>query len=466
MASTIEQAVIAYLEQKEKGEPIRLDVEGKYEEFPVEEVKAAILDLCTEIGDIYNMHRYEIKNQIPSPYPASNEMARNILRLSTLAGQSSQGIIELVINKDFHISSEALLAKIPEIFPYVLGSSRRVSKASQVLREFKRKIEELKDRQHDPDIETIFDAAEQFLLDRLDQLPEGSPEYKQIVQQIASSLGNCPTPVKQLLFLVAVQLPPELRENLSASKMQEVQQRVAFRYALTRQLRQESTFKYEDQADYVEELCDTLFSQGEYNFNFPFLHFNTVKLSNERIPHILLKLGLVNGEDQNRVNTQKLHNFIKSDLLSLAPITNNETRLFNNALDRVQKAILKEIEANSEVFSTEYLKPVNERFNLINPDKVAEHFESSFRVWSERSVSSSLNERNVKQFTENYIGEQLKTIENFVKLQSQETTFERGMITTGNALNPNVSTSGGGSAQTSHELYQIQGKGVGRAVRR
>jgi len=504
MASTIEQAVAEYLGQKERRETITLDAEGKYKGFPVEEIKATIVDLFSELGDVYDMSPFELRECLPSRYPKSlvpaiqslniqqkklnyrtleayldvnflssksippiayvpsgypESLVSSIQNLGIQQEGSRYGNLEIILNNDFQISSEALIS---QKHLYSLGNSNKLRKASVIVNAFKSTVKELNQITGDQNIIDIFNASKQFLLDRLKQLPEDGLEYKQIIQQMASSLGNCYTPVTQLLFSVATQLPSEIRVNLSSSKLEEIQQRVAFRYAIMRELRTQIS-SHKDSAEYVERLSDFLFLRGAYNFN---LNASSGVMLPENISVLtdLKSLGFIDKERE--VNVRKLYDFIKCDLLGLQQHTDKETLLFNNALDRVQKAVFKEIQANRNTFSLEYLKPINQQFYLINPEKIAEHFESKFRVWSNGLRFSSLNERTVEGFTKNYIKQRLKEIKGFIKNQPQETAFETAMTTSRASLNPNVSTSGGGSAQALPGLSLNQAQGGGRNIRR
>ncbi len=457
MEDTIESVVTEYLLQKECREAIKLDAEGKYKGFPVEEVKAEILNLFSQIGDISNMSFDEISERLPSGYTES--ISPSIQSLSSLQRSYIYDNLEIILNNDFQISSEDLIAEISREPLYLLGDSNLLRKDSAVLDIFKIQIEVLKSYTNDQAIIDIFNASEQFLLNRLNQLPKDGLEYKLIIQQIASSLGDCTTPVNQLLFSVALQLPPKIRNGLSSSKMEEIQQRVAFKHAITRELRQQVSKIY-DLAEFVEKQSTFLFSRGAYDFNIEREASSFRRTDTEH----LRALNIVNEE--GIINVRNLYNFIKRDLLSLQQNTDRKTFLFNNALDRVQKAIYEKIETNRETFSLEYLKPENEQFYLISPSKIAEHFESTFRVWSNGLRSSSLNEKTVNRFTRNYIKQRLKEIKGFIKNQPQETAFETAMTTSRASLNPNVSTSGGGSAQALPGLSLNQAQGGGRNIRR
>ena len=163
---------------------------------------------------------------------------------------------------------------------------------SGILARFEYQVEYLKNNEKDKTTAKILDVAGQFLLDRLDQLPEQSLEYQQIIQQMEMSLGNCTTPIKQLLFSIAVQLPPEIRTNLPSSKIKEIQQRIAFRHALLRSLRQRNCNIY-DLSEHIEDISNILFSKGSYNFNISF--FAKLGLSRKvGTQDILIDLNLIN----------------------------------------------------------------------------------------------------------------------------------------------------------------------------
>ncbi len=433
MNPAIEAAMLSYFGQSNRGEAIYIDTNGTYKGIPAPFLRQHILSLISHVTSNAKSRSAEDIAKILPPHISVELSDRLEEFLQTMS------FYEVVpkLNKDFNINVPYRIANGDILSPnQVVSSFEEASYGVSCDSREMRKI--------------VTETA-QFLIDRLRTLSPYSTDYHLLVQQMASSLGNCRTPVKQLLFSMATQLPLEVQQEFDPYKMQEIIQRVAFRQALLRAIRLHG-YSFADLSKEVEVISNAVFHKGGYDFSD-----ESQSPRHIETPHkILLDTGIVNIEEN--LNSENLYNFIKSDLFSIQkPLS-----LTDKTLNRVQEVIFNAIKGYSEAFVNEYLENESERFYLLLPNRIESDFKQKLKNHFHTGFfRPKFTESNLNRFTQKYLQEKFAEIRAFAQKKAKETpqketTLETAMTTNSASLNPNVSTSGGGSAQTLPELSEIQ----------
>jgi len=265
-----------------------------------------------------------------------------------------------------------------------------------ILIAFTDKLDDLMDSK-DTDIshQNIYQAYLDYINDTFNS-EESSNDLKEgLLIQLESALGECNTPIKQLVFRAAIDLPKPYSDGISTDVRDELEQRMALEKSILRELRNMNTKGY-DISEIVNKICDAVFDKGAYNFKEE-TTFDIYLGENPVIKEIQKNIC----NDSGQIDSKKLYQFIKSDLINKVELD------YDIAVDRVKESIYNHISSHSEELSTAYLLDYNQQSYLLKPDEIEADFKREYQ-------KANLNSKeDIRKFTAGYISKKKKEVDNY-----------------------------------------------------